>query len=276
MTAAPWALTEEYDWEGNSVRWTMRGSGPPVVMCHGTPWSSYVWRATAELLSSDHTVYLWDMLGYGASDKPESDVSLRTQGLLLVALLEHWDAGPVDIVAHDYGGAVALRAHLLHGAEVSSMVLASVIALKPWGSPFFRLVGDNPAAFSNLPDNLHRAMVGAYVDSATFRPLSPQLHQALVAPWLGEEGQAAFYRQIAQGDQRYTDEMEQLYANIDVPTLILWGDADDWVPVEHAHRLHTLIRGSRLEVVEDAGHLIQEDRPQLFPELVAGWLGDQR
>lgn len=276
MTAAPWDLTEEFDWEGSSVRWTVRGSGPPVVMCHGTPWSSYVWRGTANRLAGDHTVYLWDMLGYGVSDKPDSDVSLRTQSLLLAALVEHWDAGPVDIVAHDYGGAVALRAHLLHGARFSSMTLASAIALRPWGSPFFRLVGDNPAAFSNLPANLHRAMVGAYVDSATFRPLSAEVHQALVAPWLGEEGQPAFYRQIAQGDQRYTDEIEQLYANIEVPTLIIWGDADDWVPVEHAHRLHKLIRDSRLEVIDDAGHLIQEDRPKVFPQLVTDWFGDQR
>ena len=272
MSADPWPLTEEFDWEGDTVRWVSRGSGPPVVMCHGTPWSSYVWRETAEQLVSDHTVFLWDMLGYGSSDKPDGDVSLAVQGRVLEALLGHWDVGSVDIVAHDYGGAVALRAHLLHGARLVSMVLADVVALRPWGSAFFRLVGENPEAFSNLPGHLHKALVGAYVAGASYRPVSSEVHRALVAPWLGEEGQPAFYRQISQGDQRYTDEIEHLYSSIDIPTLIVWGEADDWVPVTQAQRLRQLIRGSRLEVIGEAGHLIQEDRPHAFSALVAEWL----
>lgn len=276
MAAEPWPLTEELDWEGHVVRWVARGSGPPVVMCHGTPWSSYVWRETAARLVTDYTVYLWDMLGYGVSDKPDVDVSLGTQGRILESLLGHWDPGPVHVVAHDFGGAVALRAHLLHGAAFASMVLADVVALRPWGSAFFRLVGDSPEVFSRLPAHLHKALVGAYVTGASVRRASSQVHDALVAPWLGEDGQSAFYRQIAQGDQVYTDEIEDLYTTIKVPTLIVWGEADDWVPVAQAQRLHRLIPGSRLELIGDAGHLVQEDRPHAFAGLVAEWLDGQR
>lgn len=54
-----------------------------MVLCHGTPWSSFVWRTTATKLSDIRTVYLWAMIGYGQSAKPDDDVSLRTQGQLL-------------------------------------------------------------------------------------------------------------------------------------------------------------------------------------------------
>jgi pimeloyl-ACP methyl ester carboxylesterase len=267
-------MIEEFEWEGHTVRWAARGSGPPVVMCHGTPWSSFVWRETAEHVVSEHTVYLWDMLGYGASDKPDGDVSLQAQGGILAALLEHWDVGPVDVVTHDLGGAVALRAHLLHGSAFTSMVLADAVALRPWGSAFFRLVADNPEVFSILPAHLHKAMVGAYVASASQRRVSPEVHEALVAPWLGAEGQAAFYRQIVQADQSHTDEIEHMYSSIRIPTLVIWGENDDWLPLDQARRLHRLIPGSRLEVVGEAGHLVQEDRPHYFATLVSDWLSE--
>lgn len=276
MSAEPWQLTEEFEWEGHIVRWEARGFGPPVIMCHGTPWSSYVWRGVAEQLVDRNTVYVWDMLGYGLSDKPDGDVSLQAQARILTYLARHWDTGPAHVVAHDFGGAVALRAHLLHGVPFSSMLLADVVALRPWGTPFFRLVGENPEVFSGLPANLHRALVGAYIAGASYRPVSSEVHEALVTPWLGADGQPAFYRQIAQAEHAYTDEIEHLYSTVEIPTLIVWGEEDDWIPLDHAHRLNKLIKGSRLILVDAAGHLIQEDRPQLFPSIVAGWIDEQR
>jgi pimeloyl-ACP methyl ester carboxylesterase len=127
-------LTETFWWRSEQqVRYSSHGSGPPLVFCHGTPWSSVVWERVANALSCDFTVYLWDMIGYGSSTKREGqDVSLATQGELLVDLLEHWQLADPQLVAHDYGGAVALRAHLLHGAMYRSLALLDAVALAPW------------------------------------------------------------------------------------------------------------------------------------------------
>ena len=65
----------------------------------------------------------------------------------------------------------------------------------------------------------------------------------LVSPWRGAEGQDAFYRQIAQADQRYTDEVEPRYPEIGIPVLVVWGQQDTWIPVDRAHRLGELIPG---------------------------------
>ena len=62
-------VNERFDWEGRSIAWGRAGSGPPVVFCHGTPFSSRVWSRYADALSADFTVHLWDMPGYGESDR---------------------------------------------------------------------------------------------------------------------------------------------------------------------------------------------------------------
>lgn len=227
----------------------------------------------ADAIGRDFEVYLWDMLGYGTSAMAEGqDVSLANQARLLVDLLEHWQLDAPHLVTHDYGGAVALRAHLLHGARYRSLALVDVVALAPWGSEFFRLVADNASVFAQIPPPLHEALVRAYITGAAHRPLTVEHLDMLAAPWLGADGQAAFYRQIAQADQRYTDEVEPLYPTIQMPVLIAWGAEDAWIPADRARRLAEIIPGAELHLVADAGHLIQLDAPEQLTATLQRWL----
>ena len=86
--------------------------------------------------------------------------------------------------------------------------------------------------------------------------------QLYTDPWTGEAGQAAFYRQIAQMEQRYTDEIESRYGEIRCPVEVLWGAEDRWIPIERGRELVRRIPGSRLLSVPEAGHLVQEDAPE--------------
>ena len=202
-----------------------------MVFCHGTPWSSDLWRPIAEALSPNFSVYLWDMPGYGESSKhAEHRVSLDIQGELFSDLLTFWDLRRPHLVAHDYGGAVALRAHLLHGSGFASLTLVDVVALRPWGSDFFRLVRDHADVFAELPSEVHEGALRAYVSGASHRGLTPGALNALTRPWLDDVGQAAFYRQIAQADEAHTDQVEPSYSTIDVPVLVVWGQDDAWIP----------------------------------------------
>ncbi|MGH3589375.1 MAG: alpha/beta fold hydrolase [Pseudonocardia sp.] len=273
-------LTETFSWRGNDVRWTRRGSGPAVVLCHGTPWSAALWAPIADVLSAEFTVHLWDMPGYGTSTMASGqDVSLAAQGQLLADLLVEWGLDTPDtaphVLAHDYGGAVSLRAHLLHGALYRSLALVDVVALAPWGSEFFRLVAENAEVFTRLPPPLHEALVREYIRGAAARPLPVEGEEMLVRPWLTEQGQAAFYRQIAQSDQRYTDEVEPRYPEIDLPVAVVWGEDDTWIPVDRAHRLAGLIPGAELHLVPRAGHLIHLDAPEALTGILQRWLARQ-
>lgn len=269
-------LDQAFAWRGREVRWTSYGSGPSVVFCHGTPWSSYLWAPYARALSAEFTTYLWDMPGYGESSKdPDHPVALDVQGQLFADLLEHWDLDSPHVVAHDYGGAVSLRAHLLHRARYTSLALVDVVALSPWGSPFFRGVRDSPEVFTGLPSALHESLVRRYIESASHVGLTSTQLDDLVAPWLGTEGQAAFYRQIAEADEAFTDEVEPLYGSIDLPVLVVWGREDEWIPVDRSQRLARAIPGSRTELVDSAGHLVQLDQPVALAITLHRWLSSR-
>ena len=258
----PWSLERRWKSESGVVAYDRLGSGPPVVLVHGTPSSSYLWRHVARALAPSHTVHLYDLPGYGSSEMSEGqDVSLGAQGRVLRALLEHWELEQPTIVAHDFGGATTLRAHLLEHCEFDRIVLLDPVALGPWGSPFFRLVRDNVEVFQQLPAAIHAAVVAAYLRGAFHQPMSEAQLAPYVAPWLGDVGQRAFYRQIQQADQRFTDEIEPLYEAIRAPVHILWGADDAWIPPETAARLQSRIPGSTLRLIESAGHFLQEDAP---------------
>ena len=98
------------------------------------------------------------------------------------------------------------------------------------------------------------------------------IERMLVAPWLGETGQAAFYRQIAEADQAYTDEIEPLYPALDLPVLVVWGSDDTWIPVDRGRCLAELIPGAKLRVLHGAGHLIQLDQPVELATILQRWL----
>ncbi|MER5766173.1 alpha/beta fold hydrolase [Streptomyces sp. NPDC001985] len=259
-----WQLTETFPSTSGEVRWDSLGEPgrDPVVLLHGTPFSSYVWRAVARALARRHQVFVWDMPGYGSSEKSAGqDVSLAAQGRVFTELLTHWGLVEPLVAAHDFGGAVALRAHLLHGVRYRALALVDPVALAPWGSPFFRLVGEHPEVFERLPPALHRALVREYISSASSPGLHPAVLDRLARPWLDAPGQAAFYRQIAQADQLHTDEVQERYGEISVPTLVCWGQDDTWIPPARGEELAALIPGARLERVAGAGHLVQEDAP---------------
>jgi pimeloyl-ACP methyl ester carboxylesterase len=266
-------LGETFTWEGRRIAWDRAGSGPAVVFCHGTPWSSWLWRPFADALSTDYTVYLWDMPGYGRSSKdPGHPVDFGVQAAAFTALLSHWGLDRPHVVAHDFGGAVSLRANLVHEVPYASLLMADVVAIPPSGSPFFRLVKRHPDVLSQVPPYIHEALVRAYIGSASHRELREDDLAALTAPWLGDEGQPAFYRQIAAYDERYLAENEALLDRIDVPVAVLWGAEDTWIPVATGERLAAGIRGATLTRVDGAGHLIHLDAPVTLATALHSWL----
>ena len=263
-----WKLSQTYDFNGRTVRYGVRGDGPPVVLVHGTPWSSFNLRHIIKALSEDFTVYYYDLLGYGQSDKTSGDVSLGIQNQVLSGLLDHWQIRQPVIIGHDFGGATLLRTHLLNKCNFDKIVLIDPVAVSPWGSPFFRHVKEHETAFAGVPDYIHEAIVRAYVKTAAFKPIDDATLDMIVAPWTDTNGKSAFYRQIAQANSAHTDDMQPLYAQITSPTLILWGSEDTWIPLERGEALHDMIPGSTFRVIPDAGHLVIEEKPdQLIREI---------
>ena len=294
MAADPTALTETFNYTSNThaykIHWTSLGNpnGPPLVFVHGTPWSSRVWVPYALAFASQYLVYLFDNPGYGqslggspnnrAADEPtDLDASLAGQALAFSALLQSWDLKhPPHIIAHDNGGLISLRAVLLHGSEYSSLCLIDVVAVRPWGSPFFRLAAVNPDLFSSIPESIFEGIVYAYIREAAYKPLSVQILDMLAEPWIsgGTQGQKAFIRQMIQADQRHAEEVDGRYGEVGkkMPVKIIWGKEDVWIPVDRAQRLGKMIGTDKVVIVEEAGHLIHYDQPERLGVELGTWI----
>jgi pimeloyl-ACP methyl ester carboxylesterase len=272
-----WTLPGAYEFRGHTVRYGASGAGAPIVLIHGTPFSSYEWRRIVPCLATHRRVFYYDLLGYGQSDRHGvPDVSLGVQNQLLAELLDHWHLDQPDVVAHDFGGTTALRCHLLDGRDYRTLTLIDPVALSPWGSPFSTQVRSHADVFRALPASIHDALVRAYIRSAHCRAMAEEDMFEYVRPWVGEVGQAAFYQQISQFDRRYTDEVEPQYFSVRCPTTILWGEEDRWIPIEMGRRLRECIPSARFQAVPNAGHLMHEDAPEAIVGALVDFLGRTR
>lgn len=258
-----WSLSQRFAFAGDEIAFDIFGDGAPLVLIHGTPFSSHVWHAIGRELARDFRIHVFDLLGYGQSTMREGqDVSLGVQNRVLAALLDHWGLARPKVLAHDFGGATALRAHLLNGCDYDKLLLFDPVAVRPWGSPFVQHVRRHEAAFAGMPAYMHEALLAAYIRGAIHRPFSDAELEPYLAPWRGPAGQAAFYRQIAQMDLRYTDEVEPHYGDLRCPLALLWGAEDGWIPPARGEALQAMVPGATLTLIPKAGHLMQEDAPE--------------
>ena len=258
-----WNLAGTFTFDGQTVRYGVIGEGPPLVLLHGTPFSSFEWHRIAPLLARRRRVHYFDMLGYGRSEMRDGqDVSLGVQNRVFASLLAHWQLAAPDVIAHDFGGATALRAHFIDRCDYRSLTLIDAVSTRPWGSPFVQHVRHHEDAFAGMPGYAHAAVLSAYFRTTVHHPLSEARLQPYIAPWLGATGQKAFYRQIAQMDLRYTDEVQDAYGDLRCPVQVLWGEQDQWIPLAQGRALADMLPDARFIPIPDSGHLMQEDAPE--------------
>ena len=278
--------THEY-----SIRWTRFGNidSPTLVFIHGTPWSSVVWHRLAASLSTYYNIYLYDHPGFGVSPPPQRllatsdhekvdlDASLVLRAEASAALFRHWDmSSPPHVVAHDNGGLVSLRLLLDQSIKVASMCLVDVVAIGPFGLPFFKVVAENEAVFAAIPPMFIEGLVRAYVRSATWMPMSKEIEDILSAPWLESrtQGPERFLREMVQAHHRDIGDLENQYARVGglLPIKIIWGQNDAWLPAETAQRLKKALNAEDLAIIAEAGHLIHYDQPGTLALEVGLWL----
>jgi pimeloyl-ACP methyl ester carboxylesterase len=272
-----WILSKEFSYSTGKIRYDIVGDGPPLVLVHGTPWSSFNWRHIIPALAQWWTVYFYDLPGYGQSEKYSGqDVSLGIQNKVLAALLDYWRLESPFIVGHDFGGTTVLRTHLLENRDFRKIALIDPVALGPWGSSFFQHVREYQPAFEGIPEYIHEAMVMAYVRGASYQPMARDTLSEIIKPWLTDIGKSAFYRQIVQADQQFTDEIEPMYGSIARPVLILWGEQDEWIPIAKGEELHRAIPSSEFCPIPNAGHLVQEDAPAMVVSHLIKFFMDKR
>jgi pimeloyl-ACP methyl ester carboxylesterase len=245
------------------IAYDVLGYGPPVVLVHGTPGRSYAWRDVAFKLADRFTVYVFDLLGFGESERREGlDVSIANQARVLAELVETWGLQEPCVAGHDIGGATVLRAHLLEGVPFGRIALVDAVVLRPWITPTTRHVKAHLDVYGTMPTAVFEAIVASHLQTATLRPMDETALASYLEQWTGDLGQRLYLQKDAQLDEDDTAAFEPLLASIEVPVRIVWGEQDAWLPPSLAERLHETIPTSDLRILPETGHFAMEDSPE--------------
>lgn len=270
-----WRLDERARVSLGKVAYGVFGEGPPVVLVHGTPSRSCIWREVVPTLAEGHAVYVYDLLGFGESERGEGqDVSIAAQGRGLAELIEAWGLDEPRVAGHDIGGGIALRAHLLEGVPFERISLLDAVVLTPWGTPSLRHVKEYLGAYRSMPNDVFEAYVAARLGQATRRPMEEGVFEAYLSQWRGVAGQAAYLRKDEALLERDTAELELRLGAIGVPVQVVWGEEDGWLDPSQAKLLVEKIPTAEMHLIPDAGHFVMEDAPGEVAEVLVGFFSE--
>lgn len=258
---------------GHRIAYLERGEGPPVILLHGIPTSSLLWRNIIPELAVGRRVVAPDLLNYGRSDKPrDADVSIQAQSRIVLGLMDALGIHRADLVAHDIGGGVAQILAVNHPERINRLVLADAVCFDSWPIPEFKPLQE-PGAEEKMStqelEQMQRDFLpkGMHDQSAA----TSELADMIVEPWLGEEGKHAFFRNLRRLNPEYTLAIADELKRLPHPTLVLWGRHDAFQKPEYAEKLRDAIPNAELEWV-DSAHWITEERPEEVAEQLLRFL----
>jgi pimeloyl-ACP methyl ester carboxylesterase len=256
------------------------GKGPPLLLIHGFGASTYTWRHVAPELAKNYRVIAVDLKGFGQSDKPfDGRYSVYDQAELLAQLIEDKDLRDLTLVGHSFGGGVALllalEANQRLDGRITRLVLLDSIAYPQNIPVFFRLL-DVPLVSQlgvrMVPPSVQTrvALRIAYFDDSKIDPEEVELYAAPLKTAAGKHAIIHSARQIVPED---IESLSERYKTIEMPTLILWCDHDRIVPLEVGIKLRRTLPNSTLRLIEDCGHMPQEEQPASTLALIKGFIG---
>lgn len=266
---------------GIPLRYRQAGSGPPLVLLHGAGDNGFDWEWVMPTLAQSHQVYAPDMPGYGGPAVPSAPISVEFFPRCIGTLLDTLELTSVVLVGHSLGGLGALRYTLDNPGRVAGLVLVSSGGLGREIHSAMRLAcipgyGDVAALWGQAP-------AGALYRAWSRLPLLFAQPERVPAAWVVEQYQLAQQPGVLNatvdalravldiGGQRvcFLDELHRLT----LPTLVVWGERDQVIPVSHAHKAVERLPYGQLAVIPDCGHVPHVERPEQFAAIVSQFLG---
>jgi pimeloyl-ACP methyl ester carboxylesterase len=267
---------------GHRVAFRTAGSGPVILLVHGMAGSSLTWRHVLPALAQRFTVIAPDLLGHGESGKPRrSEYSLAALANVLRDLLNVLGHERATFVGQSLGGGVAMQLAYQFPERCERLVLVGSGGLGREVSLILRALTFPGAEY-----------VFPLFCAAPFRDAGNR-----VASWLRNAGMRAApaveeiwrsYSSLAESDTRRAffrtlrsvidlggqavSAADRLYLTSQVPTLIVWGRADPFIPVHHAVAAHESMPSSRLVIFDGVGHFPHCEDPDRFVEVMGDFM----
>jgi 2-hydroxymuconate-semialdehyde hydrolase len=246
------------------------GEGPAVVLLHGFPTSSHLWRDLVPILAPRFRAIAPDLLGYGHSSKPEdpSALTIRAQAAHVRELLDRTGIDEFAVIGHDIGGGIAQLLALEGG--VGTVVLIDSISFDSWPIEAVRMI--QAADPGETDEEFVRGLVDVALDLGLAHGdrLADADREAYLRPWIEEP--AALIRAARAIDGIGLAGTEERLSALDARVLLVWGEEDPYQPAELAERLSDVLPGSTTALLPGCAHFVTEDAPEAVLPLIAEYL----
>lgn len=256
-------------------------ANPTVLLIHGYTASTFVWHSVAPALAErGFHVIAPDLVGFGFSEKPAwFDYSILSQARVVVRLMNVLGIGRAGIVGSSYGGAVASTIALDYAERVEKLVLVDAVCNDDVLSKAILKLGS--------VRGIGEVLTSIFLDSKAFHKtrmkhtLAPANHHLIT-----QERIDSVHRPLAARDAHHSVlatsrswdacRIQDDAQYINQPTLIIWGDQDKVIPIVNGEKLFDSILNSRFVVFKDCGHVPQEEKPELFVDVVSEFCRDRK
>jgi len=266
---------------GHDIAYRMGGAGPVIMLIHGMAGSSQTWRHVMPALSERFTVIAPDLIGHGQSAKPRTDYSIGAFATFVRDLLVALGHDRATLVGQSLGGGVALQFAYQFPERCDRLVLVSSGGLGEEVSLLLRalsLPGVEhvlPIACTHLVHDTG-VRIGGWLDNLGLRP-GPHLQEiwesyGSLADAAARTSFVHTLRSVVDHAGQRVSATNRLYLASEVPTLIVWGDRDQFIPVGQAYATHEALPGSRLEIFPGVGHYPHCERPQQFVDVLVDFM----
>lgn len=263
--------------DGGQMHYIDEGQGRPLVMVHGTPTWSFLYRYLIKELSVEYRVIALDHIGFGLSDKPENwSYHPQEHARNLETLIEHVGLKDIVLVVHDFGGPIGLSYAINHPENVSALVIFNTFLWSLKGDPAFertsRLFDNAIGRWLYLKQNFSANMM-MHSAWGKHRPLTPEIHRQYTLAFPDEKSRLGTWR-FFQSLQGESDWYESLWAERNrlakMPTLLLWGIRDITFKEKELARWKNLFPKAKVVTFPQVGHFVPDEAgPEAAEEIHA-------
>jgi haloalkane dehalogenase len=262
--------------DGNQIHYVDEGRGPTLLLLHGNPTWSFLYRHIIARLSRQFRCVAVDYPGFGLSTAREGYSFMPSEhSAVLERLVLALDLREIGLMVQDWGGPIGLGFAGRHPDRIRALLICNTWAWPAQGTKnlklFSTIVGSPIGHFLIITFN---AFVNLVVPNGVSRDLTPAEMRAYRGPFATRASRlptAIFPREILHS-RKYLAEVEANLGNLsDKPTLILWGDDDRAFRDDQRERFERLFPNHRTRILKGARHFVQEDAPEQICEEVVGF-----
>jgi len=260
--------------DGLPTHYIEKGSGEPVILIHGFFFDSYMWNKNIDILAKRFKVYAIDLWGFGYSTREPLDYGYPLYTQQLLKFMDTLDISRASLIGQSMGGGTIINFTVSNQDRVDKIVLVDPAGM-PNPLPFIGKIANLPK-LGELLYSLNNNFIRKMTLGSTF------LHNKQIITDEYFENATRFHKIKGATEAMLNITRRQFFDTLveeiktlsmmNVPTLIVWGREEKGIPLQTGQEMHKILKGSRFEIIDEAGHCAHDDQSDRFNQLALNFL----